>query len=384
MKAWQVVGACIGVGSALAGVGAAALGWVIARKLTAPVGPRTFDLVVRSVEHDLGDLKVVLDRTPNTSAKRIYNLWFERGGWVQLGDEVEDRGPERIARRITGTSEERSPRAGDRVSWSGIYFATPEDAGLDAREVQIQTPAGDAPAWLIEGDPKIWAIHIHGLGSTRASTLRGAQVATELGYTSLIVSYRNDGEGPNAGTGRSTLGTTETEDVDAALDYAARQGAERIVLFGWSMGGAIALQLASRSRHSPQIVGLVLDSPVLDWMRVIEANCARSGLPSAAARCAIPWLKFDALARLVGLPHGIPFGQFDWLQRASELTVPMLILQGTEDDSVPASLCTTLHDQRPDLVELQFFAAGHTLSWNASSGKWRAAAGRWLQKNATV
>ncbi|MGR6901659.1 hypothetical protein [Glutamicibacter sp. BSL13] len=58
------------------------------------------------------------------------------------------------------------------------------------------------------------------------------QVATELGFTSLVVSYRYDGEGPLLGNGRSTLGVTEVEDVDAAIGYAIRRGAERIVLFG--------------------------------------------------------------------------------------------------------------------------------------------------------
>ena len=57
------------------GIAAAAggLGWVIARRLTATAGPRTFDLTIRAVEHDdRGDL-IVLDRTDQTTAPGIYN-----------------------------------------------------------------------------------------------------------------------------------------------------------------------------------------------------------------------------------------------------------------------------------------------------------------------
>ncbi|WP_249290686.1 hypothetical protein [Leucobacter manosquensis] len=193
-------------GAAGISAGAAALGWFIARRLTAPVSGRRFNLTVHEIERDAGITKIVLGRTRDTAAPGIYNLWFKRGGWVQLGADIEDRGRDRIARIITGISEGFIPEPGDKVSWSGIYFATPVDAGLTATEISISTEAGSCPAWRINGTTSTWAIHIHGLGSPRASTLRGVQAATELEYTSLVVSYRNDGEGPTVGFGRSTLG----------------------------------------------------------------------------------------------------------------------------------------------------------------------------------
>ena len=207
----------ITLGGGIAAAAAGGLGWAIARQLTAPAGPRTFDLNVRGFEHDEdGDL-IVLDRTDQTTADGIYNLWFEHGGWAQLSADIMDRGPTRVARRITGTAGGLIPEVGDRASWSGIYYATPAVAGLHARDITITTPAGPCPAWRIDGGPSTWAIHIHGLGSTRAGTLRGVRAATELGYTSLVVSYRNTAEGPRVGAGRSTLGRTETRDVDEAI-----------------------------------------------------------------------------------------------------------------------------------------------------------------------
>jgi len=371
----------VALGSGVAAAAAAGVGWAIARRLTAPVDPRTFDLAIRGIEHD-GDGDgglIVLDRTEQTTADGIYNLWFERGGWAQLSTEVVDRGPTRVARRIMGTTPGLTPKVGDRASWSGIYYASPADAGLHARDITITTPAGPCPAWRIDGDPSTWVIHMHGLSSTRAGTLRGVLAATELGYTSLIVSYRNTAEGPRVGTGRSTLGRTETADVDEAIGYAVRRGAQRIVIFGWSMGAAIALQLADHPRHQGLIAALVLDSPVLNWTEVVKANCARSGLPAAVGHLALPWLTAEPLARAVGLPGHIPLRSFDWTSRATDLTTPTLILHGTRDDSVPIRLSRALRNARPDLVDLATFDAGHTLCWNTAPDRWQDAVTTWLK-----
>ena len=214
-----------------------------------------------------------------------------------------------------------------------------------------------------------WAILIHGLGSPRAGALRGVQVATELGYTSLVVSFRNDGEGPRIGSGRSTLGATEVNDVEAAISYAVRCGAERFVFFGWSMGAAIALQLAHRSDYAQRVAGLVLDSPGCSIrVEVIKANCARGGLSATAGHLATPWLTLRPLARMVGLPNPIPLRELDWARRAEELTVPTLILHGIGDDSAPISVSVALSDRRPDLVELESFDAGHASGMELGSG----------------
>ncbi|WP_370894003.1 alpha/beta hydrolase [Janibacter sp. GXQ6167] len=369
----------IALGGGITATVAAGIGWAIARRLTAPAGPRTFDLTVRGVEHDgRGDL-IVLDRTDQTTAPGIYNLWFEHDRWAQLSADIMDRGPTRVARRITSTAPGLTPKVGDHASWSGIYYATPADAELHARDITITTPAGSCPAWRIDGDPSTWAIHIHGLGSTRASTIRSVRAATELGYTSLVASHRNTTEGPRIGSGRSTLGHTETADVDEAIGYAVRRGARQIVLFGWSMGAAIALQLADHPRHDGLIAALVLDSPVLNWTEVIKTNCVRSGLPAAAGHLAIPWLTLHPPPRAVGLLGRIPLHSFDWTARSADLSTPILILHGARDDSVPIRLSEAFRDARPDLVELETFDAGHTLCWNADPDRWQNAVTTWLQ-----
>ena len=72
------------LGAGLLTAGALGAGCAIARHLTAPAGPRIFDLTIHNIEHDHRAQRVVLDRTPQTTADGIYNLWIERGGWAQL------------------------------------------------------------------------------------------------------------------------------------------------------------------------------------------------------------------------------------------------------------------------------------------------------------
>jgi pimeloyl-ACP methyl ester carboxylesterase len=382
MKAgWAFAGAVMAAGGLLAG-----LGLVIAKSLTAPASGRSYDLVIREVDNSGERPIVVLDRTPRTAAPGLYCLISENGGWVCLSRNVVDRGPDLVGREAVGVPS-RSLTAGDRVSWSGIVFPSPKEAGLEAADIEVQTDVGSAPAWLIpaRGGPSAsWAVHIHGLGSPRAGTLRGVQVASEVGFTSLVVSYRNDGDGPTVGSGRSELGASEVDDVRAAVQFARENSARSIILFGWSMGASIALQLAAEPESRAVVAGLVLESPVLDWVTTIKANCERSGLPAWTGTLALPWLSVRQLARLIGLDSPLALRHFDWIARADELSLPTLILHGTLDTSSPFQLSTQLRKLRPSFVDLEAFEADHTMSWNSDPERWTAVLQAWLASQATL
>lgn len=371
MKAGAGVAAVAGLGLALF-AGAAGLGFAIARRLTAPPSGRVYNLIVRGIVRHEGHDAVVLDRNPSTVATGVYNLWLEDGGWVRLGPVIGEDAVT-VTRLIESTAPADALSVGQRASWSGIYYRDPADAGLDAEDVIVETPVGPAPAWLIRPAgyaTNDWAIHIHGLASPRAGTLRGVKVAADAGFVSLVVTYRNDGEGPTVGSGRSTLGATETDDVRAAVRYAIAHGGERIVLFGWSMGGAIALQVAADDEFAGVIDELVLDSPVLDWYATIAANCARVGLPAQAGMLSVPWLSWRPFAHAVGLPSTIPLGRFNWIGRAKKLSVTTLILHGIDDTSSPILRARRLMQLRSGRVHLEPFGAGHTMAWNSDPERW--------------
>ncbi|MET0844203.1 MAG: alpha/beta fold hydrolase [Mycetocola sp.] len=341
---------------------------------------RRYDLTIRGVDDSGERPVVVLDRMPRTAASGVYCLIAENGSRYLLSRKVEDRGPGLVGREIVGVSDGLA--VGQRAAWSGILFSSPTDAGLPATDADVPTDVGDAPAWIIPSgsDPSpIWAIHIHGLGSMRAGTLRGVQVASDAGLTSLVVTYRNDSEGPVVGNRRLALGAAEVQDVRAAVDFARQRGARRVVLFGWSMGAAIALQLAAEPKLKGIVGGLVLESPVLDWVSTIKANCARAGLPAWTGTLALPWLNLRPLAYLTGLSNPVGLRRFDWIARADEITAPVLILHGTADTSSPFAVTEHLRQLRPDVVTVEPFDADHTMTWNSEPERWRNAVATWLR-----
>ena len=86
----------IALGGGIAAAAAGGLGWVIARRLTAPAGPRRFDLPARGFEHDdNGDL-IVLDGNHDwlTPPERVGLFEFAEAGSGELsvGSEASARG----------------------------------------------------------------------------------------------------------------------------------------------------------------------------------------------------------------------------------------------------------------------------------------------------
>jgi pimeloyl-ACP methyl ester carboxylesterase len=269
--------------------------------------------------------------------------------------------------------------------WSGYVYATPEPLGLPYSDVQIPVENGMAPAWKFpptdaSRDASTWAIHIHGLGGSKAGALRGVPVADRLGYTSLVVSLRNDRVAPASADGRYHLGQTEWHDVEAAVSYAVGQGAREMVLFGWSLGASIALQLAASSEFRDLIARLVLNAPVVDWSSTLVANARSSGLPSWVARLGLQMLGSAGARWVTGLDAPLDFLALDFLARADELSVPILVIHNEGDRSTPFAISREFVSRRPELATLLTFpSAEHTQEWNSDPDGWDAAVVNWLR-----
>ncbi|ALV40050.1 hypothetical protein AU252_01790 [Pseudarthrobacter sulfonivorans] len=372
--------------AALVGGSAAFLGAAyFARQVVVPKTTRKEDLPIRRAFNGAdGGLLVELPASPQTCAPGRYSIWFANGTGHACVGPVAASDPKggtvtRVVERVD-SGDLLNARAG---IWSGYVFSKPEQLGLPFSDVEIPVEGGLAPAWRFEpagasAKPNAWAIHIHGMGGKRAGALRGVPVAVRCGYTSLVVSFRNDGEAPPSVDGRYTLGQSEWLDVEAAVQYAVANGAQEIVLFGWSLGGAIALRLADLSAHSHRIVGMVLDAPVMDWAGTLTENASASGLPRSIASLGLRMLQSPKTRWVTGLQDPIDFTQLDWLSRASEIKQPLLVLHGQEDPSTPFHLSLQVADRRPDVVHLvRFDTVGHSQEWNSDVGKWDTAVSTW-------
>lgn len=348
-------------------------GFFAARRLTAPAKERDFNLTILESTSD----SIALKATPKTTMPGQWGLFYWSGGHVTISGVPVIHGKTVTWPVVRGTP----PPKGTAVSWSGIVRPTPGSAGLVARDSHFRTPAGDIPAWFIGAQPgdrrPVWAVHLHGLGSTRAGALRGVWSMNAAGAPSVVPTYRNTREGPKTGHGRSHLGQTETEDIEAVLEKLSVTGEERFILFGWSMGAQIALRLATDARWGSRVDRLVLDSPVLCWRRTMELNVREAGFPAIVGRGAGLWLSKGRPSRLVGLDEPLDLDAMDWVARAAEVTQPTLVLHSTQDRFVPhsASVAFTQAAARAELVST---AGGHTTGWNADPLTWHNAVSTFL------
>lgn len=361
--------------------GLAMLVFSIGRRVVTPKR-RVADTEILTV--DTGAQTIELARTPDTELPGRYGL-FTTGtyGYVKLGA-VLSADASRVRRKLL-TKVEPGAEIDRAAGFSGWYYSSPAELHLPWEPVLIGSPAGPCPAWLFPAASSTWVIQVHGRGVTRAECLRAVPVFHAMGLPNLVVSYRNDGEAPRSRGGSYALGASEWRDVDAAIAYALRHGAERVLLMGWSMGGAIALQAAVSSGNRQAIAGLVLESPVVDWRTVLKFQAHESGIRDPLPALAMNALSSPLTARLSGSEDAIPFDRLDMVARADELTVPILLLHSEDDGFVPADASHALADARPDLVTMPHFAvARHTKIWNYDQTGWTAAITDWMSANGFV
>jgi uncharacterized protein len=352
-----------------------------ARKVVTPVRKREEDVRILGV--DLAGEEITLAASDESRMAGCYGFWFDHdAGHARLGEVVED--DDRVVRRrIDSVDFGRLDRAA-RGRMNGWYHLGPWELGFPYENVLVETGLGPAPAWLVrtEAPSARWVIQVHGRGAKRHEGLRAVTPARDAGWNTLLISYRNDGEAPESEDRRYGLGGTEWADVGAAVEFAVEHGAEQVVLMGWSMGGMISLQAVLRSPAvRERLVGIVLDSPAIDWIDILRFQGRAYGFPSELG---------DAVSRLLGGPLGggltgiaapISVEELDPVVRADEFTAPILLMHSVDDGFVPIDGSRRFAEARPDLIEFEVFeGARHTKLWNHDPVRWTGLVRGWLER----
>jgi alpha-beta hydrolase superfamily lysophospholipase len=373
-----VIGAVVGtVGLTLVGaVAAAGLASYVARLVITPSRKRPEDILV--LGHSA--TTITLSLTDDTRARGRYGFWFGgESGHARLG-EIHSIDGNSVTRELIAVDfgDLASARRG---RFSGWFYLNPRELGVPVRDIELETAVGLAPAWLVpaEGQSDNWVIQVHGRGVTRAETIRAVPVFRSAGYTSLLISCRNDGIAPDSEDRRYTLGGTEWRDAEAAIEFAVSQGAKNIVLMGWSMGGATSLQASILSAHRHQLRGLVLESAVVDWHSVLHFQALKQKVPLLVRLAALRLLGSTWGKPFTGLSQPIDLDSLNIVRRASELTLPTLLLHSADDDYVPVQAARELAALRPDLIRYEeFTGARHAKLWNYDPRRFDAVITAWL------
>jgi uncharacterized protein len=366
--------------AAAAAAATTALAAYFTRRVVTPDHVRPDDVRVLDVDLAAAPPTVTLARTDDTAADGRYGLWWgDRGGHARLGDVV-FADDDVVVREVLAV-EQGELRAGP-ARWNQYYFSGPpsQSLHLEHEDVVVDTELGPMPAWYVPGDPDgdlhdtvTWAVLVHGRGATREECLRAVPPLHRLGLPVLVPSYRNDVDAPSDPSGRYHLGDREWQDVADAVGWAVEHGAQRVVLVGWSMGGAIVLQAATRPPVAGRAIAVVLDAPVVDWHDVLAHHSRTNRVPGPVARLGHSMLRHPLGRRLVGLQHPLDLRRLDWVTRASELRLPILLIHSDADEFVPNGPSVSLAAARPDLVTIVPWRTGrHTKEWNTDPGRWDA------------
>lgn len=335
---------------------------------------RASDLLVKPVDtQPLGT--TVVEATADTvtlpaeaaaTSPGVFGLDWECGDDICHGmvGEILELSDEQVTRVLDASSV---PPTGAKAKVSvTVYDEDPKAAlNLDFEEVRYSSECGPMPAWFVPSTGSVWVIQVHGLGAGRAAGLRSMPALNGAGHPVLDITYRNDPGAPGDENGGRQLGVAEWRDLEAAVQYALDNGASGVVLFGFSMGGAVVEQYLNRAEDTTAVRGVILDSPALDFDAALDHVVAGLGLPGWIApieraivesRSGVAFADADSLAQ--NLANGGP-------------RQPVLIFHGTRDSIIPLASSEEFAQAWPEEVELVVVDdAIHTGAWNTDRDRY--------------
>lgn len=322
-----------------------------------------------------GGVRVVLEGDARTRLA-VVGVYLADGAFLQLSGSVEEREGHvvRDAAVLRGSpTSGRIPARLDPYAWPDT---DPGASGLEFEEVEIPTELGPAPAYRFPGEDATWMIFVHGRSANRNEANRLARITRRLGHPGLSITYRNDGEGPRTDDGVGRYGITEWRDLAAAVDWTLEQGAESVVLAGFSQGASlVAFHLVQRP-NAP-VVGVILDAPLLDLPATLVQQAKLRAIPGALIAPLLWGTRSIAQARSRFDPATV-----DHVAAAATWPdVPVLLFHGALDDFVPVGPSDRLAAALGDRVTyVRVPDAGHVESWNADPDSYAAAVQTFLMR----
>ena len=294
----------------------------------------------------------------STSGTVVERELLELNGTIVEGDRI--RGTSLVIReenndyKILGTS-----------GWSGqaeegVY--TPKSvSNLDYETIFYKSDLGEFPAYPTkEGDTGI-VIFVHGYRGDYSREVFAKMRAGDLvnmGYRSMIISYRNDRGLPKDPSGIYQYGATEWRDLDAAINKAL-EFSDNIVLWGTSGGGGPVSSWLVNTDDKNKIKGIIYEAPVINFWESVEVN--------GAAR--FPWLPsqlFSYFKIFTEVRYGVDFSKMDFTDAVINSTIPTLLFHGDDDEWVPVSMSDLIASERKEnFTYIRYENVGHVTSWNA-------------------
>lgn len=234
-------------------------------------------------------------------------------------------------------------------------FVTPQQAGMDYQEVTINAAGEKLNGWFVQApQARGVVLFFHGNAGSISHRLDYLRMFRELGFSILIFDYRGYGKSSGEPSEASTY-----QDAEAAWNYLVetqRVAPSFIVLYGESLGGAVAAWLAARVKPRALIITSTFTS-----------------LPDLGAKL-YPLFPVRLLTRY-------DYNAKKYLQAA---TCPVLIVHSREDEIVPFEHGEQLYAAAHEPKQLLEIHGGHNTSLILSHDLWMKGVGAFLDRHMNV
>lgn len=217
-----------------------------------------------------------------------------------------------------------------------LLQTTPDRLGMKFEELRIPVGSGadqgELYGWWVPAEqsnaPTI--LYLHGnyrnIGNNVEHTLR----LHKLGFNVLLPDYRGFGKSSGGRPNEAKV----YEDAEAAWQYLLKQrGVQpgQAFIYGHSLGGAIAIDLAA---HHSESAGLITESTFTSMAEMGKLSYAY--LP-------VDWLLNQ---------------RFESLKKIAALKIPVLLIHGTWDKTVPVEMAQQLYAAAPQPKILNLIEGG--------------------------
>ena len=216
------------------------------------------------------------------------------------------------------------------------FIATPQKYSLDYQDVWLSIGKDRVHGWWIPAAEKSapTLLYLHGNGSNNGDLSEIAAIFYQLKLSVLLIDYR--GYGKSSGVFPNE--TRVYEDAEAAWQYLTQTlqiEPQEIFVYGHSLGGAIAIELATKH---PEMAGLITEGTFTSIKDM-------AGLSKVFKMFPLDWLVTQ---------------RFDSLTKIESLQTPWLILHGTADKIIPSFMAEKLFAAAPEPKQLEIIdRAGH-------------------------
>lgn len=207
---------------------------------------------------------------------------------------------------------------------------TPAVLNLSYQEVWLPVGNGDQiHGWWIpaSGSERGVVLYLHGNGINIGANVWQAGRFHHLDLSVLLIDYRGYGRSQGAFPSEAQV----YEDAAIAWDYLTQTRnipPERIFIYGHSLGGAIAIELAT---HHPQAAGLIVQSSFTSMRQMVDRAL------SYARIFPVDWLLTQ---------------RFDSIAKVPALQMPVLFIHGKADSQIPFQMSEQLYAATPGVKQL--------------------------------